>query len=578
MLLLFTNLKKRLRSFNISCFIIFSVISLCLGNSMKKLKKNNPLVKAFSHRSCGFGKIPRREMIPNRMYSDLTPEEALDLHNKLEWSAIRIHVDYSKLESQVGEIAKEKVESVKEIIQKSVVVLQKLLKVKPLQKRLMLGEQTKNELPFSDSIKQNGVNADLLLSVEFSNDVTGSTLATAVGIEFEEFSGRPIIGRVRYNKNMTVKKNSIEAGIATAVHEITHVLVFNSDYYSKFFDPKTGKRLPETDVVKEKTVAGQKRKIIITPKVIAAAKKHFNCNSIEGLEVENQGGDGSAFSHWEERLMLGDMMIAEDGAENFISEITLALFEDSGWYMTNKFTGGLFVHGINKGCPFLEETCLIKKQGKTKFKNEFCARKNENTCDASHRQRTFCPMEISTEKIDESYQYFANEKLIGSAKFSDYCPVPFKNDNDTDDLYNNCILGQKQSIKEMAEFEAIGKNSACFISSLMKLDDGNYPQYPSLVKSKGYSHACYEYKCNDSARIVEVVIDGKSYPCPREGGKITIEDSTKKGNIQCMDYNLICNQTVKCYGIYECAVKESLRKELTYDYESKAIVAPSNLE
>ena len=33
-----------------------------------------------------------------------------------------------------------------------------------------------------------------------------------------------------------------------------------------------------------------------------------------------------------------------------ISEITLALLEDSGWYKANYYTGGLMRFGKNKGC------------------------------------------------------------------------------------------------------------------------------------------------------------------------------------------------------------------------------------
>ena len=45
--------------------------------------------------------------------------------------------------------------------------------------------------------------------------------------------------------------------------------------------------------------------------------------------------------------MLGDYMIGADYGETVISEITLAVFEDSGWYKVNYYTGGLFRYGKN---------------------------------------------------------------------------------------------------------------------------------------------------------------------------------------------------------------------------------------
>ena len=31
-------------------------------------------------------------------------------------------------------------------------------------------------------------------------------------------------------------------------------------------------------------------------------RRHFNCSTLEGVEIENQGGSGTMRSHWEERM------------------------------------------------------------------------------------------------------------------------------------------------------------------------------------------------------------------------------------------------------------------------------------
>jgi len=33
------------------------------------------------------------------------------------------------------------------------------------------------------------------------------------------------------------------------------------------------------------------------------AMAHYNCSSLQGVEVENQGGSGTAGSHWEQRIL-----------------------------------------------------------------------------------------------------------------------------------------------------------------------------------------------------------------------------------------------------------------------------------
>lgn len=42
--------------------------------------------------------------------------------------------------------------------------------------------------------------------------------------------------------------------------------------------------------------------MIIRPAITAAARKHFDCDGIEGGFLENEGGGGSIASHFEYRL------------------------------------------------------------------------------------------------------------------------------------------------------------------------------------------------------------------------------------------------------------------------------------
>lgn len=52
--------------------------------------------------------------------------------------------------------------------------------------------------------------------------------------------------------------------------------------------------------------------------------------------------------------MAGDFMIAQPYGKSVISDMTLARIEDSGWYTTNYYNGGLFRFKKNQGCDFLE--------------------------------------------------------------------------------------------------------------------------------------------------------------------------------------------------------------------------------
>ena len=142
-------------------------------------------------------------------------------------------------------------------------------------------------------------------------------------------------------------------------------------------------------------------------------------NPLTGLELENQGGDGTAGSHWEMRLMLGDNMVGESYDDVLLSDMTLALFEDSGWYQTNRYTGGLFRHGKNAGCDFINKKCVISE--KTNFPNDFCTENNAYTCTSNRLSKGTCSLSAAPANLDANYKYFASG-LVGRTN-TDFCPI-----------------------------------------------------------------------------------------------------------------------------------------------------------
>ena len=79
-------------------------------------------------------------------------------------------------------------------------------------------------------------------------------------------------------------------------------------------------------------------------------RKHFGCDKLSGAELEDQGEEGTALTHWEKRLFENEAMtgthtqvgIINDHQKNLIvdliifqnpiySRITMALMEDTGW-------------------------------------------------------------------------------------------------------------------------------------------------------------------------------------------------------------------------------------------------------
>ena len=84
--------------------------------------------------------------------------------------------------------------------------------------------------------------------------------------------------------------------IMLLLHEVTHVLGFSNGLFNYFQTTDT--------LIKTTTINGIERTLFTGKNVIKYAKRHFGCDDIEGVELENQGGNGSVGSHWESRIML----------------------------------------------------------------------------------------------------------------------------------------------------------------------------------------------------------------------------------------------------------------------------------
>ena len=266
--------------------------------------------------------------------------------------------------------------------------------------------------------------------------------------------------------------------------------------------------------------------------------------------------------------------------EQVISEFTLALLEDSGYYKANYYTGGLMRFGKNKGCAFLEEQCVDKSTHEINpfFSNEFFddisgGKTIEASCSSGRQSRAYKAW-YTASNVPEEYQYFDDPDIAGFEP-ADYCPVPMKYPTEEELSYyvGHCsnigsleygsklyYLGySKYSSKETIKYtgELLTPHSFCYLSSL-STDE---------VTSNVVRAICYETFCSNESLTIKIFDD--YIVCPRAGGKIVVEGYL--GYLLCPDYNLICTGTVICNNIFDCIEKKSEIKEesFTYDYDIK---------
>ena len=333
-------------------------------------------------------------------------------------------------------------------MQKAIKTLQSLLKVKAPRNFIFYDEQIRDILINkwdktkigTEITNQNkgmaNLGIDLYIFIRFgdNSELGNHTLASAGPRYVDPLTGQPLVGVVNINREADyTRKNSLEYFEGVIVHEFTHILGFLKSFFIHYFHNYY------TKIDK----FGIQRGYINSTKVIQVAKKYFNCDSIEGVELENIGGEGTVGSHWEARILLGEYM---NGIiytpEQVISEFTLALLEDTGFYKANYYTGGLMQFGKNKGCEFLYSKCINNGNINQKFSNEFFDKiKNQfnnvgidTSCSSGRQSRTYHFLYHYNNGIPQDYQYFSNPN-IGGFSSVDYCPVSLSFDSEEKNIY-----------------------------------------------------------------------------------------------------------------------------------------------
>ena len=457
---------------------------------------------------------------------------------------IKIYVDFEILENQLesGKIDQEFYSNLSLGFNTSIDYISKLISVNGPQSLFIEsyffpafdGPIIQSEIP---KLINTEIKADLIIIPKIFFEDDGSHGESYI-ISLNQNDNRPIIGgitlRTHYNFN---KINSQFFIVMLLLHDITHILGFDSNVFPYF---KSGSQLIT------RTINGVEKQLFTGKNVIKYAKKHFNCDNIEGIELENQVGG----THWEARIMLGDYMIGVDYSEIAISEISLALLEDSGWYKINYYTGGLFRYGKGEGCAFLNTKCVT--DGIPNFPKEFCTNNYEEKCSSGYLNRGKCFILSKYNQLNPNYQYYSNPKK-GGFKQADYCPI--SEDNYYYYYYNNLCDSNGLRSNYAIEFgEKYGDNSICIESSLVPNNISNFQNQKRTM--------CHEIKCNFENNTFIIYLGSTIVNCPGKYIELTVDGYS--GSIFCPDFDRVCTASVWCTNPLICIDKKS--KSIDYDF------------
>ena len=463
------------------------------------------------------------------------------------YTPIKIKADYSNLK-MTDSINSGTLQKIKNLIDETCNEFSKFLKVQHINVGLFNNEEFIKEQCEIDSLGADFGNYlienDVIIFPSFDSELGGGVLAAAGLCLYNAENLRPFGGMLLINPELSFSKKNTDLYMKNLLfHELTHVLVFN---------PELMKELGMTNT---KIFDGSFVTFVNSPRVLTAARQHFNCTTLNGIPLENQGSEGSAGSHWEARYMLSDYMISTDYIDAVLSDITLALFEDSGFYKVEYYSGGLFKYGKNMGCSFFEKKCI--ENANTDFKNEFCININEDFCSRTRAVKGQCLIYHHTDSIPSRYQYFEDKKN-GGFKPANYCPVSNIEDSDRDYYPTSCHAGTSYLNSDYGE--KISDSSFCFISSLLP--------YNSSQSSKNQA-ICYQVECDKNNKQIIVNIGNNKVICPSEGGTITNPNGFS-GKIDCPEYNEICGFDSEdnsiCNEMFDC-IKKGIETDVnTFSY------------
>ncbi|XP_062519504.1 leishmanolysin-like peptidase [Corticium candelabrum] len=440
-----------------------------------------------------------------------------------------------------------------------------------------------------------------------------TNIAYAGHCQQEQALDRPVAGYMNLCPNLlSAKSEDYVLQLAVVKHEMLHALGFSSQLYA-FYRDKSGQPRTERDdnnlpglglisryekvlfclidikkcsgiyqwndsTIKSITrpqwrvtngVVSHVVKMIVTPTVQQAVRDHFSCQSLEGAEIENQGGTATRLSHWEKRVFENEAMTGTFTQNPVFSNVTFALLEDTGWYEPDYSLAQNLDWGKGLGCKFVQDSCggwMDDKRAAGKAVSPFCQiLKVKNPlslrCTTHRLAVALCNLVEYSDQLERDYQYFssipgesidaASASMYGGfVALADYCPfdqeftwtsqgVPIRGSQcrftaNSPDANNNLAL------------EEYGSSSIC-------IDQGGSWWKTSATafnEAVNWGSGCYKVSCNSSSdEYMSIYVNGHRYPCHREREEVRVSEV-----VDGFEYtgSLICPERHNtCWGIAE---------------------------
>ena len=212
------------------------------------------------------------------------------------------------------------------------------------------------DVPSAYTTPPGALDTDYILFVTAGPIEGEATVAWAGACKYNQH-GRPVVGIVNFSPSALGLPLPLMYFRKVATHELTHALGFTPYFVEKMF------LRPHQRYIRTQNQRGKKTFLLTSPEVVRTSRRYFNCSTLEGMELEDGGGEGTQLAHWEKRLLLNELMVGMLNVGEVhlgVSEMTLAFFKDSGHYDVNYATASPETElqfGRGAGCTFITEKC-----------------------------------------------------------------------------------------------------------------------------------------------------------------------------------------------------------------------------
>ncbi|ORC87970.1 surface protease GP63, partial [Trypanosoma theileri] len=291
--------------------------------------------------------------------------------------------------------------------------------------------------------------------------------------------------------------------VRVVAHEMAHILGFDREVFS------ANKMITLVHDVRGKSNVH----MLTSEKVMEKAREHYNCSSLDGIEME-KGEWQTSLSHWERRSAKDELMTGITGI-GYYTALTMAAFEGTNHYKANWGMEETMSWGKNAGCSFHTEKCI--ERGTTKFPDFFCTAPSKTpVCTSDRRALGECV--LFKYNFHLRYQYFEDKRVGGRlGDMTDLCPIisPIV-DGDCNIDIANAFPGSRT-----------GPSSWCLKGESL------------VLNGKMVGDVCAEVQCDGKSVQVRYYGDDKWYPCP-EGKVLKPNNTFTSGSIVCPKYREVC--------------------------------------